>query len=71
MALSLLRCGPREQRRKKGGAVPALIYLPRVTISVSGHVEVSQMGIVQVPYATATVKYVRALMCDRELAHAV
>ena len=27
MALSLLRCGPREQRRKKGGAVPALIYL--------------------------------------------
>ena len=30
MALSLLRCGPREQRRKKGGAVPALIYLPMV-----------------------------------------
>ena len=33
----------------------------RVTISVLGHVVVSQMGIVQVPYATATVKYVRAL----------
>ena len=27
MALSLLCRGPREQRRKKGGAVPALIYL--------------------------------------------
>ena len=35
---------------------------PRVTISVLGHVVVSQMGIVQVPYATVTVKYVRALM---------
>ena len=34
----------------------------RVTISVLGRVVVSQMGIVQVPYATVTVKYVRALM---------
>ena len=33
----------------------------RVTISVSGHVVVSQTGIVQVPYATVTVKYFRAL----------
>ena len=35
---------------------------PRVTISVLGHVAVSQMGIVQVPYATVTVKYFRALI---------
>ena len=34
----------------------------RVTISVLGRVVVSQMGIVQVPYATVTVKYFRALM---------
>ena len=34
---------------------------PRVTNSVLGHVVVSQMGIVQVPYATVTVKYFRAL----------
>ena len=33
----------------------------KVTISVLGHVVVSQMGIVQVPYATVTGKYVRAL----------
>ena len=34
----------------------------RVTICVLGHLVVSQMGIVQVPYATVTVRYVRALM---------
>ena len=34
----------------------------RVRISVLGHVVVSQMGIVQVPYATVTVKYFRALI---------
>ena len=36
----------------------------RVTISVLGHVAVSQMGIVQVPYATVTVKCLRALRYD-------
>ena len=34
----------------------------RVRISVLGHVVVSEMGIVQVPYATVTVKYFCALM---------
>ena len=33
----------------------------KVTISVLGRVVVSQMGIMQVPHATVTVKYVRAL----------
>ena len=42
-------------------ALPDSNTSPRVTISVWGHVVVSQIGIVQVPYATATVKYVRAL----------
>ena len=43
-------------------ALPDSNTSQRVTISVSGHVVVSQMGIVQVPYATVTVKYVRALI---------
>ena len=34
---------------------------PRVTVSVWGHVVASQTCIVQVPYATVTGKYVRAL----------
>ena len=42
-------------------ALPDSNTSPRVTISVLGHVVVSQMGIVQVPYATVTVKYFRAL----------
>ena len=43
-------------------ALPDSNTSPGVTISVWGHVVVSQMGIVQVPYATVTVKYFRALM---------
>ena len=43
-------------------ALPDSNTSQRVTISVSGHVVVSQMGIVQVPYATVTVKYFRALI---------
>ena len=42
-------------------ALPDSNTSPRVTISVLGHVAVSQMDIVQVPYATVTGKYVRAL----------
>ena len=42
-------------------ALPDSNTSQRVTIGVSGHVVVSQMGIVQVPYATVTVKYFRAL----------
>ena len=42
---------------------------PRVTISILGHVVVSQTGIVQVPYATVTAKYVRALSNDRVSVH--
>ena len=42
-------------------ALPDSNTSQRVTISVLGHVVVSQMGIVQVPYATVTVKYFRAL----------
>ena len=42
-------------------ALPDSNTSQRVTISVLGHVAVSQMGIVQVPYATVTVKYFRAL----------
>ena len=42
-------------------ALPDSNTSPRVTISVLGHVAVSQMGVVQVPYATVTVKYFRAL----------
>ena len=42
-------------------ALPDSNTPPRVTISVLGHVVVSQMGIVQVPYATVTIKYFRAL----------
>ena len=42
-------------------ALPDSNTSPRVTISVLGHVVVSQMGIVQVPYATVTVKNFRAL----------
>ena len=34
MALSPLRCGPRELRRKKGGAVPVLTYLSRLPLSL-------------------------------------
>ena len=44
-------------------ALPDSNTPPRVTISVLGHVVVSQMGIVQAPYATVTVKYFRALVC--------
>ena len=46
-------------------ALPDSNTSQRVTISVLGHVVVSQMGIVQVPYATVTVKYFRALITDR------
>ena len=46
-------------------ALPDSNTSPRVTISVLGHVVVSQMGIVQVPYATVTVKYFRALTTSR------
>ena len=42
-------------------ALPDSNTSQRVTISDLGHVVVSQMGIVQVPYATVTVKYFRAL----------
>ena len=42
-------------------ALPDSNTSQRVTISVLGHVVVSQMDIVQVPYATVTGKYVRAL----------
>ena len=42
-------------------ALPDSSTPPRVTISVLGHVVVSQMGIVQVPYVTVTLKYFRAL----------
>ena len=42
-------------------ALPDSNTSQRVTISVLGHVVVSQMDIVQVPYATVTVKYFRAL----------
>ena len=42
-------------------ALPDSNTSQRVTISVLGHVVVSQMGIVQVPYATVTSKYFRAL----------
>jgi len=42
-------------------ALPDPNTSPRVTISVWGHVVVSQMGIVQVPDATVTIKYFRAL----------
>ena len=55
-------------------ALPDSNTSPRVTISVLGHVVVSQMGIVQVPYATLTVKYFRTLtyiwaqMCVHALA---
>ena len=45
-------------------ALPDSNTSPRVTISVLGHVVVSQMGIVQVPYATVTVKYFRALIIN-------
>ena len=41
----------------------------RVTISVLGHIVVSQMGIVQVPYATVTVRYFRALSYGRLEGH--
>ena len=43
-------------------ALPDSNTSPRVKTSVLGHVTVSQMGIVQVPYAAVTVKYVRALI---------
>ena len=42
-------------------ALPDSNTSQRVTISVLGHLAVSQMGIVQVPHATVTVKYLRAL----------
>ena len=42
-------------------ALPDSNTSQRVTISVLGHVAVSRMGIVQLPYATVTVKYFRAL----------
>ena len=42
-------------------ALPDSNTSQRVAISVLGHVVVSQMDIVQVPYATVTGKYVRAL----------
>ena len=44
-------------------ALPDSNTSQRVTISVLGHVVVSRMGIVQVPYVTVTVKYLRALIC--------
>ena len=47
-------------------ALPDSNTSQRVTISVWGHVVVSQMGIVQVPYATVTVKYFRALTSTQE-----
>ena len=42
-------------------ALPDSNTPPRVTNSVLGRVVVSQMGIVQVPYATVILKYFRAL----------
>ena len=42
-------------------ALPDSDTSQRVTIGVLGHVVVSQTGIVQVPYATVTVEYFRAL----------
>ena len=50
-------------------ALPDSNTSQRVTISVLGHVVVSQMDIVQVPYATVTSKYVRALMYRRVCRH--
>ena len=44
-------------------ALPDSNTSPRVAIGVLGHVVVSQMGILQVPYATVTLKYFRALIC--------
>ena len=50
-----------QDRLMRFFALPDSNTSQRVTISVLGHVVVSQMDIVQVPYATVTVKYFRAL----------
>ena len=52
-------------------ALPDSNTSPRVTIGVLGQVVVSQMGIVQVPYATVNVEYFRALSDSPQLVTAL
>ena len=68
---TVLACGIAMRRAITKGAVLSLTRFfafsdsntsPRVTIAVWGHVVASQTCMVQVPYATVTGEYVRALI---------